>query len=112
LAGISILVAIRNGLVVVPVVNRRGRPRRPFISIISIGGAVDGRRWPAAPDTAITIAPRERPPPGSIGSVRIIAVVTAIAPVRIIAVVTAVAPVTIAPLDILAFDIATLVDNA
>jgi hypothetical protein len=106
LAGISILVAIRNGLVVVPVINRRGRPRRPFISIISIGGAVDGRRWPAAPDTAIAITPRQRPPPGSIGSVRI-AVVTAIAPIR-----TAVAPVTIPPLNILAFDIATLVDNA
>jgi hypothetical protein len=38
--------------------------------------------------------------------------VTAITPVRIIAVVTAVAPVTIAPLGIFAFDIATLVDNA
>jgi hypothetical protein len=102
LAGISILVAIRNGLVVVaPVPNLRWRPRRLFISIggrlVAVG--------PAAPDTAIAIAP-------PIGSVRIIAVVTAIAPVRIIAVVTAVAPVTIAPLDIFAFDIATLVDNA
>jgi hypothetical protein len=102
LAGISILVAIRNGLVVVaPVPNLRWRPRRLFISIggrlVAVG--------PAAPDTAIAIAP-------PIGSVRIIAVGTAIAPVRIIAVVTAVAPVTIAPLDIFAFDIATLVDNA
>jgi len=60
----------------------------------------------------MAIAPREGPLPGSIGSVRIRAVVTAIAPVRIIAVVTAVAPVTIAPLDIFAFDVATLVDKA
>jgi len=104
LAGISILVAIRNGLVVVGrAPNRRRRPRR---LLISIGGrfVAVAIRCPAAPDTAIAIAPREGPPPGSIGSVRI-AVVTAIAPVTI-------TPVTIAPLDILAFDIATLVDNA
>jgi len=49
---------------------------------------------------AIAIAPREGPLPGSVGSVRIIAVVTAVA------------PVTIAPLDIFAFDVATLVDKA
>jgi hypothetical protein len=109
LAGISILVAIRNGLVVVaPVPNLRWRPRRLFISIggrlVAVG--------PAAPDTAIAIAPPIGSVAPPIGSVRIIAVVTAIAPVRIIAVVTAVAPVTIAPLDIFAFDIATLVDNA
>jgi hypothetical protein len=44
--------------------------------------------------------------------VRIIAVLTAVTPVRIIAVVTAVAPVTITPLDIFAFNVATLVDSA
>jgi len=48
----------------------------------------------------MAIAPREGPLPGSIGSVRIRAVVAAIA------------PVTIAPLDIFAFDVATLVDKA
>jgi len=109
LAGISILVAIRNGLVVVaPVPNLRWRPRRLFISIggrlVAVG--------PAAPDTAIAIAAPIGSVAPPIGPVRIIAVGTAIAPVRIIAVVTAVAPVTIAPLDIFAFDIATLVDNA
>jgi hypothetical protein len=112
LAGISILVAIGNGLVVVaPVPNLRWRPRRLFISIggrlVAVG--------PAAPDTAIAIAApigSVAPVAPPIGPVRIIAVGTAIAPVRIIAVVTAVAPVTIAPLDIFAFDIAALVDNA
>jgi hypothetical protein len=109
LAGISILVAIRNGLVVVaPVPNLRWRPRRLFISIggrlVAVG--------PAAPDTAIAIAAPIGSVAPPIGSIRIIAVGTAIAPVRIIAVVTAVAPVTIAPLGIFAFDIATLVDNA
>jgi hypothetical protein len=54
---------------------------------------------PAAPDTAIAIAPPIGSVAPPIGSVRI-------------TVVTAIAPVTIAPLDIFAFDIATLVDNA
>ena len=48
----------------------------------------------------------------AIASVRRIAVVTAVAAVRIITVVTAIASITITPLDILAFDVATLINEA
>jgi len=48
----------------------------------------------------------------AIASVRRITVVTAVADVRIITVVTAIAPITIAPLDILAFDVATFINEA
>lgn len=108
MAAVSIFVAIRIGFVAVPAVNRRWRSRR--LLLICLGGRLISvkRRWPAAPDTAIAIAPRA----GSIiAPVRIVAVAAA-APVRITAVVTAVAAVTIAPLDIFAFDEATLVDKA
>src|SRR5882762_6209471 len=71
-------------------VHRRGRPRR--LLIILIGGRLVLAVRPAPVPNA-AIAPRVRPR-------------------RIIAVVTAIAPVTIAPLDIFAFDVATLVDKA
>src|SRR6185295_10264138 len=108
-AGIPLSV-VRNGLVVTLVQNRRWRSR-PFL----ISGpfvSVDIRRWPAAPDTAVTIAVAPRPRPGSITPVGRITVVTAVASVRIIAVVTAIAPITITPLDILAFDVATFINEA
>ena len=108
MAGISIFVAVRIAFVAGPAVNRRRRPRR--LLPICLGGRLISvkRRLPAAPDTAISIAPRV----GSIiAPVRIVAVAAA-APVRITAVVTAVAAVTIAPLYIFAFDEATLVDKA
>ena len=121
MAGIPLSV-IRNGLVVTLVQNRRWRSRLflisgPFVS-------ADVRRWPAAPDTAVAIAVAPGPRPGSItpvgsitvvtaiASVRRVAVVAAVAAVRIIAVVTAIAPITITPLDILAFDVATLINKA
>src|ERR1700688_597928 len=109
LAGISIFVAIRIAFVAGPAQNRRWRPRR---LLVCVGGrlvSVAVRRWPAAPDTAIAV--RIIAIGRAVAPVRIVAVMTA-APVRITAVVTAVAPVTIAPLDIFAFDIATLVDEA
>ena len=48
----------------------------------------------------------------AIASVRRITVVTAVATVRIVTVVTAIAPITITPLDILAFDVATFINEA
>src|SRR6185295_20146725 len=120
-AGIPLSV-VRNGLVVALVQNRRWRSR-PFL----ISGplvSVDIRRWPAAPDTAVAISVAPGPRPGSIApvgritivtaiaSVRRITVVTAVATVRIVTVVTAIAPITITPLDILAFDVATLINEA
>jgi hypothetical protein len=103
----------RNGLVVAAAPNRRRRSRRFLISISGPFVSVGIRRWPAAPDTAVTIAVAPpRPRPGSITPVGSITVVTAIASVRRIAVVTAVAPITITPLDILAFDVATLINEA
>jgi len=108
LAGISIFVAIRRVFVAAPAQNRRRRPRR---LLIYVGGrlvSIAIWRWPAAPDAAIAIAPR-----APIASVRIVAVVTAVALGRIIAVVTAVMVrrPTIAPLDKFAFDVATLVNK-
>lgn len=120
MAGIPLSV---NGLVIALVQNRRWRSglfviSGPFVS-------VDIRRWPAAPDTAVAVvAAAPGPPPGSITPVRSIAVVTAVASVRRITVVTAIASVwritvmtaiaaiTIAPLDILAFDVATFINEA
>jgi hypothetical protein len=121
LAGIPFSV-IRNGLVVVALVQNRRWRSRPFL----ISGpfvSVDIRRRPAAPDTAVAVAIAPGPRPGSItsvggtvvtaiASVRRITVVTAVAAVRIITVVTAIAPITITPLDILAFDVATLINEA
>lgn len=48
----------------------------------------------------------------AIASVRRITVLTAVASVGIIPVVTAIAPITIAPLDVLALDVATLINEA
>jgi hypothetical protein len=107
-AGIPLSV-MRDGSVVTLVQNRRRRSR-PFL----ISGpfvSVDIWRWPAAPDTAIASAVAPWPRPGSITPVGSITVVTAIASVRRIAVVTAVAPITITPLDILAFDVAALINE-
>ena len=108
MAGVSIFVAVRIAFVAGPAVNRRRRPQR--LLPICLGGRLISvkRRRPAAPDTAIAVAPRS----GSIAPVRIVAVGAAAATVRITAVVTAVAAVTIAPLDIFAFDVAPLVDRA
>ena len=120
-AGIPLSV-MRNGLVVTLVQNRRRRSRLFLISGPLV--SVDIWGWPAAPDTAVAIAVAPGPRPGSItsvgritvvtaiASVRRIAVVTAVASVRMITVVTAIAPITITPLDILAFDVATLINKA
>jgi hypothetical protein len=120
-AGIPLSVT-RNGLIVALVQNRRWRSRLFLISGPFVSAGV--RRWPAAPDTAVAIAVTPGPRPGSITpvgritvvttitSVRRIAVVAAVAAVRIIAVVTAIAPITITPLDILAFDVATFINEA
>jgi hypothetical protein len=119
-AGIPLSVIGR--LVVALVQNRRWRSRPFLISGPLI--SVDIRRWPAAPDTAVAISVAPGPRPGSIAPVGRITIVTAIASiggipvmtpvaaVRIITVVTAIAPITITPLDILAFDIATLINEA
>src|SRR5579864_1648806 len=97
-----------HGLVVRPVPYRRRRPRR-FLVIISLRrGIISLRRGfvavaiRRAPAPHPAIAPRKRSRPGSIGSVGIIAVVTVIMMRR----------PGVAPLDIFAFDVAPLVDEA
>src|SRR5262245_3339930 len=98
-------------LVVARVVDRRQRPR--CVVIISVADALGPRRPVSVvavrrspvPHAAITVRKRL-----SITPVRIIAVV-AIAPVRV-AVVMVVIAAAIAPFDIFAFDIATLVSIA
>src|SRR6266702_4929081 len=103
------LVAVRIAFIAAPAVHRRGRPRRLVVILIGSRLVLAVRRAPA-PDA--TIAVRIGPRPGSIATTGVIPAGTAVA-VRIVAVVTAVAAaVAIAPLDIFAFDKATLVDEA
>jgi hypothetical protein len=103
-----------NALIVVLAHNRRGWPRR---FLVAFGRSVVAIRRLPVPDAAKAI--RKRP---SIAPVRIIAVVTVaavrvvavvtIAPVWVVAVVTVVVAAAVAPLDIFAFDVAALVNEA
>jgi hypothetical protein len=102
---------VGNDLVFAPVPNWRWRPWWILISFRVRPVTIERRHRPATPDTAITIARAlaitiAR---GPITSIRVIAIVAAV--VRIITVVTAVTPVAVAPFDIFAFDVATLIDQ-
>src|SRR5258708_2288472 len=103
------LVAVRIAFIAAPAVHRRGRPRR--LVVILIGGrlVLAVRRAPA-PDA--TIAVRVGPRPGTTATRGVTPGGGAVA-VGMVAVFTGVAAaVAIAPLDIFAFDKATLVDEA
>jgi len=107
LVAVGAPVTVRNGFGAGPVPNRRRRPWRLLIAVpgrlISIARwlvSIAIRRRPATSDSTIT--PRVRPRVGSVASIRIITVVMAVVVRR----------PGVAPLDILAFEVATLVNKA
>jgi hypothetical protein len=104
----SALPIVGNDLVFAPVPNWRRRPWWILISIRVWSVTIESRHRPATPNATIAIALAitiARP----ITLIRVMAIVAAV--VGIITVVTAVAPVAVAPFDIFAFDVTTLIDE-